>query len=88
MAGYCWTCLAPVKGAIRGIISMIGVVPDYRGRGISQSILMAGMEFLRSLDVADIGLQVDGDNAPALRLYTSFGFQKVAELHWFERGLS
>ena len=67
---------------------MIGVVPDYRGRGISRTILLASMDYLRSLDVADIGLQVDGSNTPATRLYTSVGFEKVGELHWFELVLS
>lgn len=87
-AGYCWTCLVPVEGSIRGMIGMIGVVPEYRGQGISNSILLAGMEYLRSLDLADLGLQVDGSNTPATRLYTSVGFQTAGELHWFERGLS
>ena len=86
-AGYCWTCLTPVEDSVRGLIGMIGVVPNYRGRGISRSILIAGMESLRSQGVADIGLQVDGDNTPAVQLYTSMGFQKTAEVHWFERGL-
>ena len=87
-AGYCLTCLSPLDGSIRGIIDMIGVSPDYRGRGISNTILLAGMEYLRSLAVADIRLQVDGSNTPAVRLYTSVGFEKVGELHWFERDLS
>ena len=87
-AGYCWTCLSPMNGNIRGVIGMIGVVPDYRGRGISRTILLASMEYLRSLDVADIGLQVDGSNTPATRLYTSMGFEKVGELQWFELVLS
>ena len=85
-AGYCWTCLAPVEGAIRGIIGMIGVSPKFRGRGISNTVLLAGMEYLRSLEVPDIRLQVDGSNTPAVRLYTSVGFEKTGELHWFERG--
>ena len=87
-AGYCWTCLIPVDGAIRGVIGMIGVVPEYRGRGISRHILLAGMEFLQSLDVASIGLEVDETNDPAIRLYNSIGFKKAGECHWFERGLS
>ncbi len=87
-AGYCWTCLSPMEANTRGVIGMIGVVPDYRGRGISRTILLASMEHLRSLDVADIGLQVDGSNTPATRLYTSVGFEKVGELHWFELELS
>ena len=86
VAGYCWTCLSPVAEDFRGIIGMIGVVPDYRGRGISRHLLLAGIEFLRTQKVADIGLQVDGNNAPAIGLYTSVGFEKTAEHHWFELG--
>ncbi|MCH8224228.1 MAG: GNAT family N-acetyltransferase [Chloroflexi bacterium] len=86
-AGYCWTCVAPVNGGIRGLIGMIGVVPGYRGQGVSRAILLAGMEHLRSIGVADIALQVDGSNTPAIRLYTSVGFEKVGEFHWFELDL-
>ena len=84
VAGYCWTFLAPASGKTRGIIGMIGVAPDYRGRGVSKPILLAGMEYLKSVGVADIGLHVDGDNTPAIRLYLSVGFEKVGELHWYE----
>ena len=84
-AGYCWTCVAPARGGIRGLIGMIGVVPEYRGQGVSRAILLAGMEYLGSIGVADIALQVDGSNTPAIRLYTSVGFEKAGERHWFER---
>lgn len=87
-AGYCWTCIAPAEVNIRGVIGMIGVAPGYRGRGVSQTILLAGMERLKSLGVTDIGLQVDGANAPAIRLYTSVGFEKAGERYWFELDLS
>ncbi len=87
-AGYCWTVLNPVHGEIRGIIGMVGVVPEFRGRGVSRSILYAGMSHLKTLDIADIGLEVDGNNAPAVGLYTSTGFEKVAERYWFELGLA
>ena len=83
-AGYCWTCIAPADEKIRGVIGMIGVSPVYRGRGLSKPLLLAGMQFLKSTGVADIGLHVDGNNVPAIRLYTSVGFEKVGELHWFE----
>jgi mycothiol synthase len=87
-AGYCWTCIAPAEGNIRGVIGMIGVVPEYRGRGVSQTVLLAGMKCLKSLGVTDIGLQVDGANTPAIRLYTSVGFEKAGERYWFELDLS
>lgn len=84
IVGYCWTCLVPVEGSVRGMIGMIGVIPDYRGKGISRHILTAGMEYLRTQNVADIGLQVDGSNTPGVRLYTSVGFKSVGALQWFE----
>jgi len=87
-AGYCWTCLVPVPQGLRGVIGMIGVVPKFRGRGVSKSILMAGMDYLQTAGVADIGLEVDSNNTPALRLYTSVGFEKASELHWFELDLA
>jgi mycothiol synthase len=87
-AGYCWTCIAPAEDNIRGLIGMIGIVPEYRGRGVSQTVLLAGMECLKSLGVTDIGLQVDGANTPAIRLYTSVGFEKAGERYWFELDLS
>ena len=84
-AGYCWTCVSPLQGGTRGVIGMIGVVPDYRGQGMSRTVLLEGMKYLRSINVADIGLEVDGNNTPAIRLYHSVGFVKVGERQWFER---
>jgi mycothiol synthase len=84
IAGYCWTFIVPADDKPRGIIGMIGVAPDYRGLGVSKPILSASMEYLKSVGADDIGLHVDGDNAPAIRLYSSMGFSKVGELHWYE----
>lgn len=86
-AGHCWTCISPIPAGIRGVIGMIGVVPEFRGQGISRSILSAGMRYLQSIDVQEIGLEVDSSNTTAIRLYTTVGFRKVADLHWFELDL-
>ena len=86
-AGYCWTVKAPSENGVRGMIGMIGVVPDYRGKGVSRHILHAGMRYLRSAGMPEIGLEVDGNNDPAVRLYTSTGFKTMGERHWFERSL-
>ncbi len=45
------------------------------------------MDYLQSINVDEIGLHVDGNNTPAIRLYTSVGFEKVGELHWYEYNL-
>ena len=87
VAGYCWTCVTPGDGQNRGVIGMLGVVPDYRGRRVSQPILLAGMQYLWSIGVHDIGLNVDESNRAAIRLYRSMGFKKAEELNWFELDL-
>jgi ribosomal protein S18 acetylase RimI-like enzyme len=51
---------------------------------VSKPVLVAGMKHLQSIHVDEIGLHVDGQNTPAIRLYTSVGFEKVGELHWYE----
>jgi mycothiol synthase len=82
--GYCWTFQTPVAERARGVIGMIGVAPEYRGRGLSRPVLLAGMAYLRSVGVYDIALHVDQTNAPARRLYDAVGFRKTGELDWFE----
>ncbi len=88
VAGYCWTRVLGAPGRSVGFISMIGVVPAYRGQGLSKPLLLRGMEYMRTKGVGSIQLEVDGENAPAVGLYTSVGFREEARLHWFEERLS
>ena len=83
-AAYCWGCIAPFNGNTRGIISMIGVHPLYRGNGLSKPILIEGMRQLRALSVDGISLHVDSNNIPAIKLYESVGFEEIDRLHWYE----
>ena len=87
LAGYCWTLLMSDGQRHQGVIGSIGLAPEFRGGGISRLILAAGMRYLRSAGADYIRLEVDGDNAPAIRLYQSMGFQKTGELHWYEHRL-
>lgn len=87
LAGYCWTLLMSDGQRQQGVIGSIGLTPEFRGRGVSRMILAAGMSYLCSAGADYIRLEVDGENAPAIRLYQSMGFQKAGELHWYERRL-
>ena len=87
-AGYCWTYVIGESRPLAGIIGMIGITPEYRSRGLSKPILLAGMSYLHSRGVDYIGLDVDAENTPGIRLYTSVGFKKAQEYHWFESRLS
>ena len=85
LAGYCWTLLMSDGQRRQGVIGSIGLIPEFRGHGISRTILAAGMVYLRSAGANYIRLEVDGENQPAIRLYQSMDFQKAGELHWYER---
>ena len=55
-------------------IATIGVLPEYRGRGIGSALLEATEQ---QLQVDSIRLNVRVSNHPAIRLYKSFGYQQV-----------
>ena len=87
LAGYNWTLLMSDGRRRQGVIGSIGLVPEFRGQGVSKIILADGMQYLRSAGADYVRLEVDGSNIPAIRLYQSFGFRKTGELHWYERKL-
>ena len=86
--GYCWTCVVGKPLLSIGTIHMIGIIPSYRARGLSKPLLVCGMHHLRAQGVKWIQLEVDSQNHPAIRLYSSMGFTKTSEIQWFEVSLS
>ena len=72
LAAFCWTKvhLSPVLGEIY----VIGVDPDYQGRGLGRALTRAGLGHLATRGVQTAMLYVEGDNTPALVLYRSLGF--------------
>ena len=87
-AGYCWTLVEKSRtGPPVGTIGMIGIHPTHRGQSLSMPILAAGMHHLMSRGVGHIKLEVDAENAPAIRLYAGVGFKKALELRWYEARL-
>ena len=58
-----------------GYIDFIGVDESLRGRGLGAILLAAGIDWMLSFPEVDkISLTVNADNAPALKLYSNFGF--------------
>jgi len=55
-------------------ISTVGVLPEYRGRGIARQLLTRLLEVLREQGAEQAALGVIDRNIPAYSLYTSLGF--------------
>ncbi len=83
IAGYIWTLTIPVVNGTKGIISMIGIHPSYRGHGLGKPLLVAGLKHLVSIGITFVELEVDESNEAAVRLYQSMGFESIHKLHWF-----
>ncbi|MFC1944779.1 GNAT family N-acetyltransferase [Chloroflexota bacterium] len=87
--GYCWTTMNLKEDIAtgKGRIYMLGVDPDYRGRGIGKLLLLAGLSYLKSKGVAVAELTVDSQNRAACALYKSVGFEVSSSTLWYEKAL-
>lgn len=66
---------------------MLGVVPDYRGKGIGQKLTLAGLARLKSKGLQVAELTVDSENKAARSLYRSIGFEVQKSSLWYEKVL-
>jgi len=88
VVGYCWTriaCKGGVPSERKGQIFMLGLDPDYRGKGIGKKILLAGLAHLKSRSLQVVELTVDSENKAACALYKSIGFKVRASSFWYEK---
>lgn len=85
--GYCWTRIIykAATGERKGQIFMLGVDPDYRGRGVGKGVLLAGLEYLKSKGLPVAELTVDSRNRAACSLYRSVGFKTWMSSLWCEK---
>lgn len=85
LVGYCWTEITRER---EGRIYMLGVVPDYRGKGIGRRLLLAGLAHLRSKGIGVAVLTVDSENKAARSLYQSVGFEFWKGSLWYEKAVT
>ncbi len=60
-------------------LDSLGVLPEYRGRGVGAKLILALKEIATEKYHKPLGLLVDFENPKAERLYKSLGFERVEE---------
>lgn len=73
IAGFCWTKVHDEPEPV-GEIYVIGLDPDFAGRGLGGPLTAAGLEWLAARGLPTAMLYVEADNTPARRLYDRLGF--------------
>nr|WP_276611919.1 mycothiol synthase [Kineococcus vitellinus] len=76
LVGFCWMKVEPAAAELY----VLGTAPAHAGRGLGRALLVRGLRAVAArADVPPgVELYVDGDNAPALRLYERLGFTRAA----------
>lgn len=79
--GFHWTKIheaTPERfdGERVGEVYVVGVDPAAQGGGLGRALTLAGLRYLASRGLRQIILYVEGDNAPALAVYTKLGFTR------------
>jgi len=71
---------APFQGEGEGCyyLSVLAIVPKFRGRGIGRAAAVLLAEKLKNLNAKKLWLNVHPDNVRAVKMYKSFGFKTVA----------
>jgi ribosomal protein S18 acetylase RimI-like enzyme len=59
----------------RTLIANVAVAPAYQGLGIATALTDYVMRYLDNKPTAEIWLQVRSDNAPAIHIYSKYGFK-------------
>lgn len=65
-------------------IDYVAVSPDCQGRGLGVQLVEAVFERYGELGVKCFTLEVDAQNAPALRLYQKLGFRQYAAVTYYQ----
>jgi len=71
--------VATVQGVIdehgHGGIQNVGVVPEYRGRGLGRALMLKALAGFAACGVRQAYLEVTASNLAAMRMYRSLGFR-------------
>jgi GNAT superfamily N-acetyltransferase len=64
-----------------GAIQNLGVVPEYRGRGLGTALLIRALQGFQKAGLGRVFLEVTAENEGAVRLYRRLGFRRRKTLY-------
>jgi mycothiol synthase len=82
VAGFHWTKVHGRKSSgghdhdAIGEVYVVGVDPEYTGRGLGRALTLAGLHHLRARGLSQAMLYVDASNTSAIALYEGLGFSR------------
>jgi ribosomal protein S18 acetylase RimI-like enzyme len=62
------------KFKIKGYVSNLYVIDDYRRKGVAERLAKSAFKWLKDLGVSNVSLEIHIKNIPALNLYHKLGF--------------
>jgi mycothiol synthase len=75
-----------IAGEPVGYIGTVGVLPEYRGRGIAEALVKQTLAYLASLGLDSATLFVEDRNTPARKLYDKLGWTQIYRTdHYWKR---
>jgi len=76
LLGFHWTKVHSTDTDVAfGEVYVVGVAPAAQGLGLGKTLTLVGLHHLRDLGLGTVRLYVEGDNAPAIAVYTRLGFE-------------
>jgi mycothiol synthase len=76
LVGFHWTKVHDEGPEPIGEVYVVGVDPGEQGTGLGRALTVIGLRYLRSRQLGQVMLYVDGTNTAAIRLYESLGFSR------------
>ncbi|HJQ44975.1 MAG TPA: mycothiol synthase [Amycolatopsis sp.] len=81
VVGFHWTKVHPAdpgqfSGEAVGEVYVVGVDPGAQGGGLGKALTLAGLRYLAGRGLTQVILYVEGDNAPAVTVYSRLGFTR------------
>jgi mycothiol synthase len=75
LLGFHWTKEHREEDPPYGEVYVVAVNPKAAGQGLGKVLTGVGLQHLRDRSLESVVLYVDGDNAPAIAVYTGQGFE-------------